>query len=345
MGVMTTPPARRLRPLALSSIVLVCILTGCAFDANGSADGSPKASDTSPRATPGPTGPIGPTGPGQFRSTTTPTPPTPTPNRSQPEGTALAVLASLTVRGRAPMSDYGRDQFGQAWLDTNRNGCDTRNDVLARDLSVQRFRPATGDCVIEAGELFDPYTGTTIDFIRGPGDIVDIDHVVSLGNAWVAGANKWPIRKRAALANDPLNLLAVDASVNRAKGDSDAATWLPPNKMFRCAYVARQVAVKQKYQLAVTAPEKTAIGRILSACPNQPVPADSGAPVISPVAPNVPDRAPEPPAPTSNGGKQGSVWYENCDAARAAGAAPLHRGDPGYDSHLDRDNDGTGCDS
>ncbi len=163
------------------------------------------------------------------------------------------------------------------------------------------------------------------------------------------------MRKRAALANDPLNLLAADASANRQKGDGDAATWLPPNKTFRCAYVARQVAVKKKYELALTAPEKAAITRILSTCPNQPLPRDSGAPVISPVAPNVPNRNPQRPndneragsssSSGSHGGKQGSVWYENCDEARAAGAAPVHRGDPGYDQHLDRDNDGTGCDS
>ena len=254
------------------------------------------------------------------------------------------------------MNDYDRDLFGQAWLDTDRNGCDTRNDILARDLDFKRFRVG-GDCVIEAGELADRYTGTTLDFIRGPGDIVDIDHVVPLGNAWVTGANRWPVRKRVALANDPLNLLAADASANRQKGDGDAATWLPPNKTFRCAYVARQVAVKKKYELALTAPEKAAITRILSTCPNQPLPRDSGAPVISPVAPNVPNRNPQRPndngsagssggsGGSGNGGKQGSVWYENCDAARAAGAAPVHRGDPGYDQHLDRDNDGTGCDS
>jgi hypothetical protein len=259
--------------------------------------------------------------------------------------TAVTVLAALPVKGRASMSDYERDQFGQAWLDTNRNGCDTRNDILARDLTVKHFRAGTGDCVIASGELEDRYTGTTLDFIRGPGDIVDIDHVVALGNAWVTGANRWPIRKRAALANDPLNLLAVDASANRQKGDGDAATWLPPNKAFRCAYVARQVAVKTKYGLAVTAPERAAVSRVLRACPSQPLPPDSGAPVISPVAPNVPTRKPEKTSQSGGGPTQGSVWYENCDAARAAGAAPVHRGDPGYDRHLDRDNDGTGCDS
>ena len=38
-----------------------------------------------------------------------------------------------------------------------------------------------------------------------------------------------------------------------------------------------------------------------------------------------------------------SAYYANCAAARAAGAAPVRRGDPGYARHLDRDNDGVGC--
>ncbi len=249
-------------------------------------------------------------------------------------------LAEVPVKGRAPMNDYDRDQFGQAWLDTDRNGCDTRNDVLARMLTGKHVRPGTRGCVVEAGQLADRYTGTTIAFVRGPGDLVDIDHVVPLGNAWVTGARGWPARKRAAFANDPLELLAVDASANRRKGDGDAATWLPPNKAFRCDYVARQIAVKRKYALWMTSPEKVAISRILARCPDQPLPADSGAPVMSPVAPNTPHRR-----PASTTARGGHVWFENCDAARAAGAAPVARGEPGYDRHLDRDGDGVGCDA
>ncbi|MCW2848215.1 MAG: hypothetical protein JWR90_2189 [Marmoricola sp.] len=258
--------------------------------------------------------------------------------------TALAALGALATRGRAPMTGYDRDRFGQTWLDTDRNGCDTRNDILRRDLTSAQVRPGTGSCLVESGELADPYSGGTLHFSRGPGDVVDIDHVVSLGNAWVTGATGWEIRKRAALANDPLNLLAVDASANRQKGDGDAATWLPSNTAFRCDYVARQVVVKVKYGLWVTPPEKAAIGRILATCPTQRLPTDdSAAPVISPVAPNVPARQPSPTVAVPEG--QGRVWFENCDAARAAGAAPVHRGDPGYDSHLDADGDGSGCDS
>ena len=260
------------------------------------------------------------------------------PSRSQPtqpgRHSALAALAALPVKGRAPAAGYDRDQFGQAWLDTNRNGCDTRNDILTRDLSARTTR----NCVVESGTLRDPYTGSRIAFVRGNGDLVDIDHVVSLENAWVTGALRWDVRKRAAIASDPLNLLAVDAGANRQKGDGDAATWLPSNKPYRCAYVARQVAVKHKYRLWVTTPERDAIVRILAACPGQPLPPDSGAPVLSPIGVNKPSRAPTP-----NPRSSGSVYYRNCDAARAAGAAPLHRGDPGYGPHLDRDGDGVAC--
>jgi len=244
------------------------------------------------------------------------------------------------VKGRAAETGYERAQYGQAWLDTDRNGCDTRNDILRRDLSETVVRDRTHGCLVESGVLHDPYTARDLQFTRGPGDVVDIDHVVALEDAWVTGANRWDIRKRAALANDPMNLLAVDASANRQKGAGDAATWLPANKRYRCAYVARQVGVKAKYGLSVTPAEREAIERVLSTCPGKPLPKDSGAPVLSPVAVNAP-RTASAPSPTG----RGPVEYANCDAARAAGAAPVRRGQPGYAAHLDRDGDGIGCDS
>jgi hypothetical protein len=242
------------------------------------------------------------------------------------------------------MTGYDRDRFGAAWLDTGRNGCDTRNDILARDFTRRVYEPGTHGCVVTAGDLADPYTATRIHFVRGDGTLVDVDHVVALGNAWVTGAFRWEIRQRAALANDPMNLLAVDASANRQKGDGDAATWLPSNKPFRCGYVARQIAVKAKYGLWVTAPEKAAMERVLGRCPNQPAAPDSGAPVVAPL--DLSD--PGPPGSGSSGSTGGAtgggnVYYENCEAARAAGAAPVHRGDPGYGPHLDRDGDGAAC--
>ena len=187
----------------------------------------------------------------------------------------LETLATLEVKGRAPKADYERAKFGQRWLDVDRNGCDTRNDVLRRDLSELVIKPGTQGCVAWSGILHDPYTGTDISFQRGKGPSpVDIDHVVALSDAWQKGASRWGDEQRAQFANDPLNLLAVDAPANRQKGDGDAATWLPANKSFRCDYVARQVAVKHKYKLWITPAERDAIVRVLDACPEQLPPDD-----------------------------------------------------------------------
>jgi len=190
------------------------------------------------------------------------------------EITAVSVLASLPVKGRAAKTGYSREQFGQTWADVDRNGCDTRNDMLNRDLSNIAFKAKTRDCVVLSGILFDRYSGETINFVRGTVSSmeVQIDHVVSLSNAWQTGAFKLSVVQRTALANDPMNLFAVKGRLNSQKGDGDAATWLPPLKSFRCAYVAQQIAVKAKYSLWVTAPEKEAMTRILTACPKQTLP-------------------------------------------------------------------------
>ncbi|MFF3709529.1 HNH endonuclease family protein [Streptomyces phaeochromogenes] len=186
-------------------------------------------------------------------------------------GAALTAVDGLTVKGRAPMTGYDRDKFGSPWADTDSNGCDTRDDVLKRDLKEVKF--SDGDCQVSSGTLDpDPYTDKDVTFVRGGRSEVDIDHLVALSDAWQKGAQKWDASKRIALANDPLNLLAVDAGRNRSKGDGDTATWLPPHKAYRCTYVARQVAVKKKYELWVTAAERDAMKRVLSGCPGQKLP-------------------------------------------------------------------------
>ncbi|MDG5802021.1 HNH endonuclease family protein [Streptomyces ossamyceticus] len=185
-------------------------------------------------------------------------------------GPALAAAESLTVKGRAPKTGYDREEFGSPWADTDSNDCDTRDDILQRDLEEVKFRD--GDCRVASGVLDpDPYTGEDVSFVRGRSQI-DVDHIVALSDAWQKGAQKWDDSKRIALANDPLNLLAVDAGTNRGKGDGDAATWLPPNKAYRCTYVAAQVAVKKKYGLWVTSAEQSAMKRVLSGCPDQKLP-------------------------------------------------------------------------
>jgi len=189
-------------------------------------------------------------------------------------GLATAVLETLPVKGRAPKTGYSRDQFGQAWADVDRNGCDTRNDMLKRDLTAIVYKAGTRNCVVFSGTLLDRYSGESIDFVRGnvTSMAVQIDHVVALSNAWQTGAFKLTVEQRTALANDPLNLFAVKGSLNLQKSDGDAATWLPPMKSFRCAYVAQQIAVKAKYSLWVVPPEKTAMVAILAKCPGQKLP-------------------------------------------------------------------------
>jgi hypothetical protein len=184
---------------------------------------------------------------------------------------ALAALATLPVKGRAPRTGYARELFGQAWADVDRNGCDTRNDVLRRDLRSYVLKLGTHGCVVLSGTIQDPYLGTTSSFLRGrsSSSLVQIDHVVPLSDAWQKGAQQWSTAGRTAFANDLLNLLAVDGLTNQRKSDSDAATWLPPNKAYRCSYAARQITVKAKYGLWVTGAERAALGRILSTCPAQ----------------------------------------------------------------------------
>ena len=188
--------------------------------------------------------------------------------------TALKAVDTLAVKGRAPKTGYARSEFGRAWLDVDRNGCDTRNDILRRDMEGITFKAGSATCLVSFGKLIDPYSGATMNFVRGvkTSALVQIDHVVALSNAWQTGAFKLSLQTRIAFANDPLNLLAVNGSLNEQKGDGDAATWLPPLKSYRCSYVARQVAVKKKYGLWVTPAEKEAIVRILTTCPKQTLP-------------------------------------------------------------------------
>ncbi len=188
-------------------------------------------------------------------------------SKSQYE-TALAALNKLPVKGRAAKTGYSREQFPH-WKDPDKNGCDTRNDILKRDLTKVVFKADTNNCKVISGSLLDPYSNKLISFdLSKSASTIDIDHVVALSNAWQTGAFQLTPTQRTNFANDPLNLLAVDYKLNRQKGDGDAATWLPPYKSYRCTYVARQVSVKSKYKLWVTPPEKAAISKLLDGCIN-----------------------------------------------------------------------------
>jgi len=202
-----------------------------------------------------------------------PGPPGPPEVPAEPMSGALAKLEALAIKGRAPKTGYDRDRFGDRWTDDvavagGRNGCDTRNDILRRDLIDLVIKPGSNGCVVLSGVLNDPFTGTSVGFVRGRGTSqeVQIDHVVALSDAWQKGAAQWDEATRRDFANDPANLQATIGWVNQQKGDGDAATWLPPNTAYRCTYVTRIVDIKAAYGLWVTQAEHDAMERVLAGC-------------------------------------------------------------------------------
>ena len=298
-------------------IIIIAAGAGCGTTSTHGASVAPTTTPTTKAPTSPPSTRVQP-GPATTPATrppvtTVPLPAT-TPPASPATSTALAGLATLPVKGRAPLTGYSRAQFGPAWTDDvsvagGHNGCDTRNDILRRDLTNVVIKPGTHGCTVASGVLHDPYTNTVIAFTRGESTsaAVQIDHVVALGDAWQTGAQQLSLPVRTNMANDPLELLAVSGAANEQKGDADAASWLPANKAFRCPYVAIQVAVKIRYHLWVTPAEHAAIARVLSSCPSQPVPSGgppattSPATVARPAGP-VPSAAPPrtaTPVPTT----------------------------------------------
>ena len=188
-------------------------------------------------------------------------------------GDVIAALQSLPIKGRAPNTGYERSLFGERWTDDvtvadGRNGCDTRNDILRRDLTEVVFTPNSNGCAVLSGILNDPYTGTVAEFRRGydTSSQIQIDHIVALSDAWQKGAQQWDEWTRRNFANDPRNLQATLGWINQQKGDGDAATWLPPNVAYRCTFVSRIVEVKAAYGLWVTQAEHDAIAGVLAGC-------------------------------------------------------------------------------
>jgi hypothetical protein len=335
-----TPRSTRRVVVAAFVALVLCCTAGCAESTKTyRTSGTSTTTSTTARSTaPAPSTSTAVTAPAPTPLATT------APSAPAGAGDAAAVLAALPVAALNLAVPYDRTQdFGPAWADVDHNGCDTRNDILHRDLTGVEVRPGTHDCVVVAGTLQDPYTGTAMPFLKAQASRVQIDHIVPLHAAWMLGAYSWPYAQRVAFANDPANLLAVDAHNNESKGDSLADTWLPPNQAEWCDYARRTVAVHAAYHLPVTSAEKAALGRLLGTCPGAaqlPLPAPSPAPGGAAPAP-----APAPTAAPSGGGSAGggSVYYANCAAVRAAGKAPLYRGEPGYRAGLDRDDDGVAC--
>lgn len=188
-----------------------------------------------------------------------------------PGSAAGAALKTLPIKARTAKTGYARTQFGNGWATSG--GCDTRNRILQRDLKDIVF-VSNNTCEVGSGTLNDPYTGKVIQFVHGANtsSAIQIDHVVALSDAWQKGAQQLSFDTRVQLANDPLELLAVDGPANQQKSDSDAAQWLPPNKAYQCPYVARQISVKKKYSLWVTRSEYDAINTVLNTCPTQTLP-------------------------------------------------------------------------
>ncbi|MEW2018665.1 DUF1524 domain-containing protein [Rhodococcus sp. NPDC076796] len=326
--------------MALSGLLIVgCVDPTTASDATSAAESASSATDTATSASP----------PASSTDAVS-VAPAPTPASAAeiwPDAqAALGMLATLPIKGRAPKTGYDRDLFGQSWTDDvdvefGRNGCDQRNDLLRRDLTDITLKPGSNGCVVLTGTLADTYTGTIIDFVRGADTsmAVQLDHVVSLSNSWQTGAQQLDSATRQNFANDPRNLQAVDGPANQQKSDGDAATWLPSNKSYRCTYVSRQVEVKAAYGLWVTPPEHDAIVRVLGDCGGNAAAVAEAAPSTEPT-PAAPAPAPveAPPAPAPS-----NVTYKNCAAVRAAGAAPIRVGEPGFSTKFDGDGDGVGC--
>lgn len=181
-------------------------------------------------------------------------------------GSIGAALGSFSATTSERHPSYERDKFGDSWLDVDGNGCDTRNDILARDLTATKVD--SNGCTVLSGQLADPYTGTAIQFTRGAATSakVQIDHVTPLALAWEEGAWKWSDTQREAFANDPMNLLAVDGPTNSGKGAKSISEWLPPAPGFHCTYVAVYIAVHDKYELTMSAPDKAAAEKLVAAC-------------------------------------------------------------------------------
>ena len=180
-----------------------------------------------------------------------------------------------TVAERVRGGDYRRGAFGDAWDDENTapggyNGCDTRDDILERDLD-DKTHVATKRCpqAVATGTLRDPYTNATIAFTRGNqiGAAVQIDHLVPLAYAWDMGARDWSDALRKRFANDPANLLAVAGQANQDKGDLPPGQWMPPNTAFHCQYAVAFIAVIRGYDLAVEQNSADRLRAAAAGCP------------------------------------------------------------------------------
>lgn len=240
--------------IALAIVVLIIVIS---FFARGGNDNN-VASTSSPVATSSASA--------TPQSTPTQESAAPTATSSTPASTGNVALTYTVVPDFVKDGSYDRTAFGTPWKDVDHNGCDTRNDILKRDLTNIVYK-AGDDCVIMSGTLNDPYTGKVIDFERGPKSaLLQNDHRVPLSYAWNAGARNWTDEEREAIANDPENLVMVDGEANRIKSDSGPGEWMPPRAAEACSYVEGFVKVIEKYKLNVQQSDDVKIREVLATC-------------------------------------------------------------------------------
>jgi hypothetical protein len=268
--------------------------------------------------------------------------------RGAPNSTPNAELAALQIDDRStPDRRYVRDDWPH-WDDVEGNGCDARQDALIAWSVVPATVNRAGTCKVITGSWVSPYDGITTTV---PGDF-DVDHLVPLENAFRSGGWRWDVTRRRAFANNPAELVAASATSNRTKGSDPPNEWRPPNRDSWCAYATGWVDVKVAWGLTATTEERDALGQMLDTCgPAGPVWPGIGTSVAGGGIPSGSADAPQPtPAepgvgsgPGGSGAGDGNVYFANCSAARAAGAAPIRSDQPGYRSSLDGDKDGVAC--
>lgn len=261
----------------------------------------------------------------------------PKPNAKFKPGATVSALTVLHTLNNGPrtVAGYERSYFPHwIWI----GSCNTRGLVLKRDSEV----PTTsrGICTVETGRWRSYYDG----LVLTQASQVDIDHMVPLAEAWRSGANGWTTATRESYANDlgfRWSLIPVSAASNRSKSDGDPASWIP-KKTYQCRYAKNWVAVKYRWSLSVDQSERNALTRLIQDCADPSITVPKQATIqYSTIKPGAATNGAK--RQQQNLQRESSVYYRTCAEAKRAGAAPLHRGEPGYSRHLDRDNDGVAC--
>lgn len=329
--------------LRFSLLALVLVVAGCesSSEADRSSDSRVVASGESVSSTTS-----------SIASPTTTVPATPPVSSPESAAAANVPVPSVSTRDRltvlsvddrpSPQGVYRREEWPH-WADVDGNGCDARQDALIAWSTVPATVNRAGTCKVIAGSWVSPYD---LKASNNAGDF-DVDHLVPLANAFQSGGWAWSTERRRAFANNPGELVVASASSNRSKGADSPDQWRPSNRDSWCAYADGWVKVKSAWGLTVTTSERDALGQMLDTCgiagPVWPL---GGTVFVVPEAsvtgsppPTAPPSAPVAPAPSPGG----DVYYANCAAARAAGAAPLRVGQPGYRAGLDGDKDGIAC--